>query len=95
MTRFVGCGVLFFDRVAREQRIMLETFSDDCRLYGADRAGFSIDTVKQAPELLVENAITVECHFCNIRQKKMVLLLTREPVCCALRSVRLVLELSF
>jgi hypothetical protein len=75
MTPLVGCGVLFFDRVAREQRMMLETFGDDCRLYGADRPGFSIDTVKQAPELLVENAITVECHFRNIRQKKMALLL--------------------
>ena len=42
----------------------------------------------------MENASTIECQFCNIRQKKIALLLAPESVCCALRSVRLVLDLS-
>jgi protein-S-isoprenylcysteine O-methyltransferase Ste14 len=29
----VGFGILFFGRISREQRMMLDTFGDSCRAY--------------------------------------------------------------
>ena len=42
----VGFGTLFFGRVAREERMMLETFGDNYRAYGADRPDFPIALLK-------------------------------------------------
>ena len=43
----VGFGTLYFGRVAREERMMLQTFGDSYReLYGADRSGLPVDTLK-------------------------------------------------
>ena len=75
-----GFGILFFGRVAREERMMLETFGDSYRAYmartgqglpvffpelGPDRSILDRWTTKATGDQMPQ----IPCHFRNIWQK--------------------------